>query len=126
MLGIEYLFKHNHLPVSYTHLDVYKRQDICSAEIPSVDITERPCYYAGAGKVKGSYVRVGDADLPMTDYEIYSYEAFKKHVHDDERPIERATFDLLRKEELEKYILTTVSYTHLSSALISLSFRFLK
>lgn len=84
----------------------YYGLDICSAEIPSVDITERPCYYAGAGKVKGSYVRVGDADLPMTDYEIYSYEAFKKHVHDDERPIERATFDLLRKEELEKYILT--------------------
>ena len=84
----------------------YHGLDICSAEIPSVDITERPCYYAGAGKVKGSYVRVGDADLPMTDYEIYSYEAFKKHVHDDERPIERATFDLLRKEELEKYILT--------------------
>ena len=66
----------------------YHGLDICSAEIPSVDITERPCYYAGAGKVKGSY------------------EAFKKHVHDDERPIERATFDLLRKEELEKYILT--------------------
>lgn len=84
----------------------YNDLDICSAEIPSIDIVERPCYYAGAGKVKGSYVRVGDADLPMTDYEIYSYEAFKKHVHDDERPIERATFDLLRKEELEKYILT--------------------
>lgn len=79
---------------------------ICSAEIPSVDITERPCYYAGVGKVKGSFIRVGDADLPMTDYEIYSYEAFRKHVHDDERPIERATFDLLRKDELEHYVLS--------------------
>lgn len=79
---------------------------ICSAEIPSTDITERPCYYSGAGRVKGSYVRVGDADLPMTDYEIYSYEAFKKHQHDDERPIERAILDLLNQEELQRYILS--------------------
>ncbi|MBQ9329194.1 MAG: ATP-binding protein [Solobacterium sp.] len=56
---------------------------LCSAEIPSTDLTERPCYYSGAGKVRGSYVRVGEADLPMTDYEIYTYEAFRCHVHDD-------------------------------------------
>lgn len=41
--------------------------------------------------MKGSYIRVGDADLPMTDYELYSYEAFRKHLHDDERPIQRAS-----------------------------------
>ncbi len=75
----------------------YEGANICSAEIPAVDITNRPCYYAGAGKVKGSYVRVGDADLPMTDYEIYNFESFKAHVHDDERPIERATLSLLEK-----------------------------
>lgn len=83
----------------------YEGNAICSAEIPSVDMTNRPCYYAGAGKMKGSYVRVGDADLPMTDYEIYSYEAFKKHVHDDERPIERADFSYLRKLDIDNYIL---------------------
>lgn len=36
-----------------------------------MDISERPRYYRGAGRTKGSYVRVGDADLPMTDYELY-------------------------------------------------------
>lgn len=79
--------------------------NICSAEIPSIDIDNRPCYYAGAGKVKGSFIRVGDADMPMTSYEIYSYEAFKKHVHDDERPIERADMSYLRKNELDNYLL---------------------
>ena len=64
---------------------------VCSAEIPSIDLSERPCYYKGVGRVKGSYIRVGDADLPMTDYELYSYEAFRKHLYDDERPIERAS-----------------------------------
>lgn len=78
---------------------------VCSAEIPAVDIAERPCYYRGAGRTKGSYVRVGDADLPMTDYELYSYEAFRHHLHDDERPVERATLSVLDMDKLERYIL---------------------
>lgn len=77
---------------------------ICSAEIPSVDLDERPCYYSGAGRVKGSYVRVGDADLPMTDYEIYTYEAFRKHLHDDERPVERAKMSLLDQDKIQNYL----------------------
>lgn len=77
---------------------------VCSAEIPAIDISERPCYYRGTGRVRGSYVRVGDADLPMTEYELYSFEAFRKHLHDDERPVERASIDSLDEEEMEKYI----------------------
>lgn len=83
----------------------YRGVPICSAEIPSLDVTERPCFYQGVGKVRGSFVRVGDADLPMTDYEIYSYESFKKHQHDDERPVERATLSMLNADALQNYLL---------------------
>lgn len=79
-------------------------ETICSAEIPSVDLIERPCYYSGVGRVKGSYIRVGDADLPMTDYEIYTYEAFRRHVHDDERIVEKATVSLLNQNKVNAYI----------------------
>ena len=78
---------------------------VCTAEIPAVDLSERPCYYKGAGRVKGSYIRVGDADLPMTDYELYSYEAFRKHLHDDERPIQRASLSTLHQDALQRYLL---------------------
>ncbi|MDM8240132.1 ATP-binding protein [Pseudoflavonifractor phocaeensis] len=78
---------------------------ICSAEIPGLDLSERPCYYQGAGRIKGSFLRVGDADLPMTDYELYSYEAFRKHQHDDERPVERATLDMMERDKLDSYLL---------------------
>lgn len=78
---------------------------ICSAEIPAIDISERPCYYRGAGRTKGAFIRVGDADLPMTDYELYSFEAFRKHLHDDERPAERATLDMLDQDKIQSYIL---------------------
>ena len=56
-----------------------------SAEIPGIDLVERPCYYSGRGRLKGSYVRVGDSDEPMTEYEVYSYEAFRKKYQDDVR-----------------------------------------
>lgn len=49
-----------------------------SAEIPGIDISERPCYYKGHGRLKGSHTRIGDSDERMTEYEVYSYECFRK------------------------------------------------
>lgn len=63
---------------------------VVSAEIPPIDISERPCFNKAKGRIKGSYIRVGDADIPMTEYEIYSYEAYRKKYQDDIRIVERA------------------------------------
>ena len=60
---------------------------VISAEIAECDAYEKPCYYKGAGKLRGSYTRVGDADLSMTEYEIYSYEAFKRKQQDELREV---------------------------------------
>lgn len=38
-----------------------------SAEIPGIDISERPCYYKGHGRLKGSFVRIGDSDERFID-----------------------------------------------------------
>ena len=75
-----------------------------AAEIPGADITERPVFYQGRGRVKGSFVRVGDSDEPMTEYEVYSYEAYRKKYQDDIRVIERATFAALNQELISNYI----------------------
>ena len=76
-----------------------------AAEIPGVDIAERPCYYKGKGRLKGSYTRIGDSDEPMTEYEIYSYEAYRKKYQDDIREVKRASLQALDKTALSKYIL---------------------
>ncbi len=75
-----------------------------SAEIPGIDVTLRPCFYAGKGRTKGSYVRVGDADEPMTEYEVYSYEAFRKKHQDDKRICERASYTSFERVWLEEYL----------------------
>ena len=77
---------------------------IVSAEIPSIDIADRPCFYSGKGRLKGSYARVGTSDEPMTEYEVYSYEAYRKKYQDDIRPISRATDDLMNLKAIKEYI----------------------
>lgn len=76
---------------------------IVSAEIPGIEITNRPCYYRGRGKIKGSYTRCGDSDEPMTDYEIYSYEAYRKKYQDDIRIIENASMQTINTLKLDEY-----------------------
>ena len=78
---------------------------VVSAEIPGIDPTERPCFYKGKGRLKGSYKRVGESDEPMTEYEIYSYEAFRKKYQDDIRIIPECTFESLDPSALANYIL---------------------
>jgi len=75
-----------------------------SAEIPGIDLADRPCHYKGQGRLKGSYTRIGDSDEPMTEYEVYSYEAFRKKYQDDIRPVQRATLLSLNQEGLSGYI----------------------
>lgn len=75
-----------------------------SAEIPPIDITERPCFKTAKGRLHGSYIRVGDADKPMTEYEVYSYEAFRKKYRDDIRPAERVTMQSLDQTKIEEYL----------------------
>lgn len=76
-----------------------------SAEIPGLDIAERPCFYAGKGRLKGSYVRIGDADEPMTEYEIYSYEAFRKKYQDDIRIKDDIEMQAINRALLDEYLM---------------------
>ena len=81
----------------------YNGKIVVSAEIPECDPENKPCFYKPAGRIRGSYVRVGDADLPMTEYEIYSYEVYKKKIRDELRTVDRATAEDFSREKLSLY-----------------------
>lgn len=93
-------------PVVRPLLTILEKDGKCfvAAEIPGMDLADRPCYYRGQGRIKGAFVRVGDSDEPMTAYEIYSYEAFRKKYQDDLREIPRASFASLNQETLKTYL----------------------
>ncbi len=75
-----------------------------SAEIPPLDVSERPCFKTAKGRLQGSYIRVGDADKPMTEYEVYSYEAYRRRYRDDIRPVEHASLTALDSGKMEAYL----------------------
>ena len=74
-----------------------------------MDTVSKPCYYTGKGKSKGSYIRVGEADLPMTEYEIYSYDAFKFKTEDELRTNKRIDESLLDSIQVDGFIAKAVS-----------------
>lgn len=82
---------------------------VVSAEIPGVDISERPVFYKGVGRIKGSYVRVGESDEPMSEYEIYSYEAFRKRTRDDIRTVENGNLNIMNEIRMKDYLFAVKS-----------------
>ena len=77
---------------------------VVCAEIPEIDNFEKPCFYKGAGRLRGSYIRVGDGDLRMSEYEVYSYEAFKKKIKDELRTDSTAEFEDIQTDFVDIYL----------------------
>lgn len=79
---------------------------VVSAEIQEIDNELKPCFYKGAGRLKGSYVRMGDGDRHMTEYEVYSYESFRKKIQDELRVAERAEFSDIDTDAHTEYLIS--------------------
>ena len=77
---------------------------VVSAEIQEIDNADKPCFYKGVGRLKGSYVRSGDADRLMTEYEVYSFEAFRKKIQDELRTTERASLSDIHTKAFDLFI----------------------
>lgn len=77
---------------------------IVSLEVPGVDVLERPVFYRGEGIANGSYIRIGDADLKMSQAEIYGYQAFKKRIKDDKRVVEDVDDKNIDKDKIHEYL----------------------
>lgn len=82
----------------------YNNKKLLAVKINEIPQNQKPCYYKNAGMRKGSYIRVGDSDEPMTEYEIYSLQSYKDGIQEDLRPIKRASIEDLDSEKIELYL----------------------
>lgn len=78
---------------------------VVSAEIQEIDNFQKPCFYKGVGRLKGSYVRVGDGDRKMTEYEVYSYEAFRQKIQDELRTTDEAELSEINTDAMTAYLI---------------------
>jgi ATP-dependent DNA helicase RecG len=77
---------------------------ILVAEVPELPPDEKPCYYSGAGLVNGAYVRVGDADQRLTQYEVLMMRANAGRPRDDLLPVPEGSVDELDPALLDALI----------------------
>ena len=54
------------------HPLLYQGKNVIIAEIPPLEKFSKPCYYKPIGLHGGSFIRDGEGDVKMSDYEIYS------------------------------------------------------
>ena len=83
----------------------YKNKKLLAVKINELPQKKKPCYYKNVGINKGSYIRIGDSDEHMTDYEIYSLQSYNEGIEEDLRPVKRAEFEDLNKEKIDAYLL---------------------
>ncbi|MCF0215995.1 MAG: putative DNA binding domain-containing protein [Fibrobacteraceae bacterium] len=74
------------------------------AEVPEIMDFQKPCFYKGAGRLRGSYVRVADSDKLMSEYEVYSFEAFRQKIEDELRTVGRASSKEIFTKAYKKFL----------------------
>ncbi len=73
-------------------------------EVPECDYRRKPCHYGPAGMNSGSYIRVGNTNRRMTDYEIFTYVSSRGQPAYDRVPVRSATIEDLDRAPLEVYL----------------------
>ena len=73
-------------------------------EVLECDYRRKPCYYSVAGLKGGSYIRVGNSNRQMSDYEIFTYLSARGQPTFDRDPVEDAGLDALDRDRVGGYL----------------------
>jgi ATP-dependent DNA helicase RecG len=88
------------------YIQIHQVEDVAiiSVEVPELDVSQKPCFYKGAGQANGSYRRVGDSDQRMTSYEVQQLIAARGQPEDDLAPVSGATMEDLNPVQVEAFM----------------------
>jgi len=79
---------------------------VVTAEVPEVPIEQKPCFYKSIGLQRGAYLRIGDSDRQMTDYEVFDFVSNRMHQEHDRATVADGTLDDLDRNRLDAYFAT--------------------
>jgi ATP-dependent DNA helicase RecG len=77
---------------------------IVSAIVPEVSANDKPCYYSPQGLYRGSYLRVGNSNRHLSEYEVHQYLDNRKQPCDDGMPVLEAGLEDLDQRAAAGYI----------------------
>lgn len=73
-------------------------------EVSELPADQKPCFYKPADLKNGAYIRVGNTNRKMTDYEIFGYTSGRTQPTYDEDIVGDATIENLNREKLENFL----------------------
>ena len=73
-------------------------------EVEETSAAQKPCFYKQAGLPKGVYLRVGNTNRQMTEYEVFGYLSSRGQPTYDEELSPHAAIDALDGRLLDEYL----------------------
>ena len=77
---------------------------VVAVEIDEIPASQKPCFYKNAGLPKGAYLRVGNTNRKMTEYEVFGYLSGREQPTHDEDTVPDASLDDLDNSLIETYL----------------------
>jgi ATP-dependent DNA helicase RecG len=69
----------------------FEGANVVVAEVPEISLLSKPAYVRGRGEYQGSFVRSGDGDRKLSDYEVGLLHANRGQPRDDREPVAEAS-----------------------------------
>lgn len=77
---------------------------VVAAEIDEISASQKPCFYKTAGLPKGAYLRVGNTNRQMTEFEVFGYLSGRGQPTHDEDTVPDASLDDLDNAMIDTYL----------------------
>lgn len=85
-------------------VETFDGRTVVALELEGLPNDRKPCFYKPAGLQKGAYLRLGNTNRVMSDYEIFGYVSTRQQPLFDEAAVADATLDDLDAERLRHYV----------------------
>ncbi len=82
-------------------------EDLLVLEIAETEKENKPCYYKKVGMDKGSYIRVGNTNQPISEDELRSFLRYSPAYNYDKTVFEELLFDYLDFDKLQTFLDTS-------------------
>ena len=77
---------------------------VVAVELFEIPGEQKPCYYRPAGLQRGAYLRLGNTNRQMTDYEIFGYVSARTQPAFDGEPVLEGTLADLNRAALDAHL----------------------
>ena len=102
---ITHLASSNMEPALRPHflVDEIENETIVAVEVDEIPSAQKPCFYKPSGLPKGAYIRVGNTNRQMTEYEVFGYLSSRGQPTHDEESIPNVALTDLDNRLLDEY-----------------------